>query len=40
MQGDKLNAAGMYREFFDLWKTADSNIQVLKQAKAEFAKLN
>ena len=40
MQGDKVNAGGMYREFFDLWKNADSDIPALKQAKAEFAKLN
>jgi len=40
MQGDKVNAAGMYRKFFDLWKNADSDIPALKQAKAEFAKLN
>jgi eukaryotic-like serine/threonine-protein kinase len=39
IQGDKVSAAGMYEEFFDLWKNADSDIPTLKQARAEFAKL-
>jgi tetratricopeptide (TPR) repeat protein len=39
IQGDKVSAAGMYQEFFDLWKNADSDIPTLKQARAEFAKL-
>jgi serine/threonine protein kinase/tetratricopeptide (TPR) repeat protein len=29
-----------YREFFELWKDADPDIPILKQAKTEFAKLN
>jgi hypothetical protein len=40
MQGDKANARGMYQNFLDLWKNADSDIPVLQQARAEFAKLN
>jgi hypothetical protein len=28
-----------YRDFFALWKDADPDIPVLKQAKAEYAKL-
>jgi hypothetical protein len=28
-----------YRDFLALWKDADTNIPVLKQAKAEYAKL-
>jgi eukaryotic-like serine/threonine-protein kinase len=38
--GDKANAAGSYQDFLDLWKNADSDIPALKQAKAEFAKMN
>jgi eukaryotic-like serine/threonine-protein kinase len=40
VQGDKVNAESMYRDFLDLWKNADSDIPALKQARAEFAKLN
>jgi eukaryotic-like serine/threonine-protein kinase len=32
-------ALGAYKEFFALWKDADSDIPVLKQARVEFAKL-
>jgi hypothetical protein len=28
-----------YQDFFALWKGADADIPILKQAKAEFAKL-
>lgn len=28
-----------YREFFDLWKNADSDIRILKQAQAEYREL-
>lgn len=28
-----------YRDFFALWKDADPNIPILKEAKAEYAKL-
>jgi hypothetical protein len=28
-----------YQDFFSLWKDADPGISVLKQAKAEYAKL-
>jgi len=28
-----------YQDFFTLWKDADPDLPVLKQAKAEFAKL-
>ena len=34
---DKARAA--YNDFFSLWKDADPNIPILKQAKAEYAKL-
>ena len=32
-------AKNSYQRFFDLWKTADADIPVLKTARAEFAKL-
>jgi hypothetical protein len=28
-----------YRDFFTLWKDADPDVPILKQAKAEYAKL-
>ena len=37
--GDKLKARSAYQNFLTLWKDADSNIPILKQAKAEFASL-
>lgn len=39
LQGDSAKARVAYQDFFDLWKDADSDIPVLKQARAEFAKL-
>jgi hypothetical protein len=33
------SARGSYEEFFGLWAGADRDLQVLKQAKAEYAKL-
>jgi tetratricopeptide (TPR) repeat protein len=39
MQGDTANAHAAYDVFFGLWKDADSDIPILKQAKAEYAKL-
>lgn len=39
MQGDTANAHAAYHAFFGLWKDADSDIPILKQAKAEYAKL-
>jgi DNA-binding winged helix-turn-helix (wHTH) protein/tetratricopeptide (TPR) repeat protein len=38
-QGDLENSLKAYDEFFATWKNADSNIPILKQAKAEYAKL-
>jgi serine/threonine protein kinase/Flp pilus assembly protein TadD len=38
-QGDKVKAQLHYQEFVTLWKDADPDIPVLKQAKAEYAKL-
>jgi tetratricopeptide (TPR) repeat protein len=39
LQGDKTKARTAYQDFFALWKDADPDIPVLKQAKAEYAKL-
>jgi hypothetical protein len=39
LQADKTNARKKYEEFFALWKDADPDIPVLKEAKAEDAKL-
>lgn len=40
MAGDTAKAKAAYQDFFTLWKDADSNIPVLKQAKAEYARLH
>ena len=37
--GDKAKALTAYQDFFALWKDADPDLPVLKQAKAEYAKL-
>jgi len=39
MQGDGTKAKAAYQDFLTLWKDADPGIPVLKQAKAEYAKL-
>jgi predicted Zn-dependent protease len=39
LQGDKTKARTAYQDFFVLWKEADPDIPVLKEAKAEYAKL-
>jgi eukaryotic-like serine/threonine-protein kinase len=39
MQGDTAEAKATYQEFLTIWKDADSDIPVPKQAKAEYAKL-
>ena len=39
LSGDRSKARSAYQDFFTLWKDADSDIPVLKQAKAEYAKL-
>src|SRR5271165_1191269 len=39
MSGDKAAARESYQDFFTLWKDADPNIPIYKQAKAEHAKL-
>jgi predicted Zn-dependent protease len=39
LQGDKGKAQAAYDNFFTLWKDADPDVPILKQAKAEYAKL-
>jgi eukaryotic-like serine/threonine-protein kinase len=39
MAGDAASARTAYQDFFTLWKDADPDIPILKQAKAEYAKL-
>jgi tetratricopeptide (TPR) repeat protein len=39
MQGDTAKARAAYEDFFALWKDADPDIPILKQAKAEYANL-
>ena len=39
LQGDDAKARTAYQDFFALWKDADPDIPILKQAKAEYAKL-
>ena len=39
LSGDKQKARTAYQDFFGLWKDADPDIPILKEAKAEYAKL-
>ena len=39
LQGNSANAKTEYQDFLTLWKDADLDIPVLKEAKAEYAKL-
>jgi eukaryotic-like serine/threonine-protein kinase len=39
MQGDNATAKSAYKDFLTLWKDADPDIPILKEAKAEYAKL-
>jgi serine/threonine protein kinase/tetratricopeptide (TPR) repeat protein len=39
MAGDTTRAKAAYQDFFTLWKDADPDIPILKQAKAEYARL-
>ena len=40
LSGDKTRAKAAYQDFLTLWKDADQDIPVLKQAKKEYAALN
>jgi eukaryotic-like serine/threonine-protein kinase len=39
LSGDPTKARSAYQDFFNVWKDADPDIPVLKQARAEYAKL-
>jgi len=39
LQGDTAKARSAYQDFLTLWKDADPDIPILKEAKAEYAKL-
>jgi len=39
LQGDTAKARAAYRDFLTLWKDADPDVPILKEAKAEYAKL-
>jgi DNA-binding winged helix-turn-helix (wHTH) protein/Flp pilus assembly protein TadD len=39
LSGDRNKARAAYQQFFALWKNADPDVPVLRQAKAEYAKL-
>jgi tetratricopeptide (TPR) repeat protein len=39
MAGDKAKARSEYQQFLTLWKDADPDTPILKEAKAEYAKL-
>ncbi len=39
VRGDTTKARAAYEDFLSLWKDADPDIPILKQAKAEYAKL-
>ncbi|HZE27058.1 MAG TPA: protein kinase [Terriglobales bacterium] len=39
IQGDTAQARTAYQDFFAYWKDADPDVPILKQAKAEYAKL-
>jgi DNA-binding winged helix-turn-helix (wHTH) protein len=39
MQGDTAKSRAAYQEFLTLWKDADLDIPILREAKAEYAKL-
>jgi serine/threonine protein kinase/tetratricopeptide (TPR) repeat protein len=39
MAGEAAKAKAAYQDFFNIWKDSDSDLPILKQAKAEYAKL-
>ncbi len=39
LTGDTAKARAAYEEFFTLWKDADRDIPIFKQARAEYLKL-
>jgi hypothetical protein len=38
--GDTTKAESAYRDFLTLWKDADPDIPIFRQAKTEYANLN
>jgi hypothetical protein len=40
LAGDRTKTKAAYNSFFTLWKEADPDIPVLKQAQADYANLN
>ena len=40
LAGGKPNARKAFQDFFERWKDADSGVPILRQAKAEYARLN
>jgi eukaryotic-like serine/threonine-protein kinase len=40
LSGDVAKAKSAYRDFFTLWKDADRDVPILKQAKVEYGKLS
>ena len=40
LQGGTAKARAKYQDFLTLWKDADPDIPIFKQAKAEYAKVN
>jgi len=39
LQGNTVKSRAAYQDFLALWKDADSDVPILKEAKAEYAKL-
>jgi hypothetical protein len=39
LNGDSAGARTAYQDFFGLWKDAEPEIRILKEAKTEYAKL-
>jgi len=39
LSGDQTKAKTAYQDFLTLWRTADPDIPIFKQAKMEYAKL-
>jgi hypothetical protein len=39
LAGDTAKAKKAYQDFFEMWKDADPDIPILKQAKTEHARL-
>ena len=40
LSGDTVKARAKYQDFLTLWKNADPDLKILKEAKAEYAKLH